>query len=125
MSATRDRLLWWLRLEHGFTLEVPFRGLSGTRRFRFDAAIPDRKLAVEYQGVGRGHQWASAQAIDHEKLSEAQLCGWRVLVCDASSVNNGRCMAYVDAALQGSAQQESAQPILPIPGGVTRHPDAG
>jgi hypothetical protein len=100
VSNTRDSLLFLLKLEKGFELEVPFRGLSGKRRFRWDAADAARKLAVEYQGIGRGHQWASAQAVDHEKLSEAALCGWRVIVCDAQSVNNGKCIEYIEAALR-------------------------
>lgn len=101
MSATRDGLLTVLKHVHGFELEVPFRGLSGRRRFRFDAALTDgRKLALEYMGIGRGHQWHNEQAMDHEKLTEAQLCGWRVIVCDAVSVNNGRCLAFVETALR-------------------------
>jgi hypothetical protein len=99
MSATRDTLLTVLTAAYGFALEVPFRGLSGKRRFRWDAADEARKIAVEYQGVGAGHQWAKEQAKDHEKLNEAILCGWQVIQCSAESVNNGVCLAYIDAAI--------------------------
>lgn len=100
MSATRDRLLTYLVHVHAFSLEVPFRGLSGKRRFRFDAALESRKIACEYQGIGKGHQWHQAQAVDHEKLSEAAVLGWRVIVCDAQSVNSGKCIEYVEQAMQ-------------------------
>jgi hypothetical protein len=100
VSRTRDSLLWVLKLEHGFSLEVPFRGLSGKRRFRFDAAHEGKRVAVDYQGIGAGHQWAKEQATDHEKATEAQLCGWTFILCDAQSVNSGRCVEYVEEALR-------------------------
>jgi hypothetical protein len=82
---------------------VPFRGLSGQRRFRWDAAKPDRMVALEYQGIGRGHQWHVQQATDHEKLTEGQLCGGTVIACDAQSANSGRCVEWIEAALQEGA----------------------
>jgi hypothetical protein len=99
MSKTRDDLLMVLQHAYGMELEVPFKGISGTRRYRFDAADRERRVAVEYQGIGRGHQWASEQAKDWEKLNEATLCGWTVILCSAEMVNNGRCREYIDRAL--------------------------
>lgn len=99
MSRTRDSLFWVLKIDHGMRFEVPFKGLTGTRRFRWDAADEALKVAVEYQGIGAGHQWADAQATDHEKLTEGQLCGWVVVLCDAQSARSGRCEDYVTAAL--------------------------
>lgn len=83
---------------YGFALEVPFRGLSGKRRFRFDAADSERMVAMDYQGIGAGHQWAKEQADDHEKINEAQLCGWTMVLCSAQSVNDGKCLEYVERA---------------------------
>lgn len=60
-------------LEHRFHQE---------RKWRFDAAWPAIKLAVEIQGgsfVGGGHNRGAQQAKDYEKLNEAQRMGWRVL----------------------------------------------
>jgi hypothetical protein len=103
MSDTRDALLTYLVHAHGFTLEVPFRGLSGTRRWRWDAARLNADetggVAVEYQGFGPGHQWSAGMERDMEKLSEGQLCGWTVIVCGSSSVNSGRCYELVELAL--------------------------
>jgi hypothetical protein len=103
VSTTRDSLLWLLKLEFGFALEVPFRGLSGKRRFRFDAAHEGKRVAVDYHGWGHGsgaHMYREKQAGDHEKANEAALCGWAYLVCDARSVDNGKCVEYVERALR-------------------------
>jgi hypothetical protein len=96
MSETRDSFLLWLQHEHGFALEVPFRGESEKRRWRFDAAREDLLLAVEYQGIGAGHQWSKEQARDHEKYNEAVLLGWAVMLVSAESVNNGTAMGFID-----------------------------
>lgn len=102
MLPVVERLLLWLERERGFAREVRFRGLSGTRRFRFDAAREDVKVAVDYHGWGTGaaHQARGKQAGDHEKSNEAVLCGWTYLICDAVSVGSGKCMDYVDQALR-------------------------
>lgn len=54
-----------------------------SRRWRFDFAIPDRKLAIEIEGlmwgeVGR-HQRPEGYMSDCRKYNEAQLLGWVVL----------------------------------------------
>ena len=54
------------------------------RRWRFDFAWPDIKLAVEIDGRGR-HQTVVGVRNDCEKLNEALRLGWRVLrfpACD-------------------------------------------
>lgn len=51
------------------------------RRWRFDAAWPDRKLAVEVQGglfMGGRHSRGGALRKEHEKLNTAASMGWRV-----------------------------------------------
>lgn len=114
MSRTRDSLLELLVYGHGFQVEVPFRGLNGKRRFKFDAARPAdveasgagyAGIAVDYHGwgAGAGHIYREKQAGDHEKLSEAQLCGWVYIVCNALSVNNGRCVEYIELAMSREA----------------------
>ena len=57
------------------------------RRWRFDYAIPEIKLAIEYNGhsgfVGKsgasGHSSIKGLTNDAEKLNSAIGCGWRVL----------------------------------------------
>lgn len=100
-SKSLDQLTTWLMNGHGFEAEVLFRGVSGTRQFRFDFGLPDRRIGVDYHGYGAGvaHMSRKSKATDHEKVSEAALCGWIYIVCDAVSVKNGRCGQYIDAAL--------------------------
>lgn len=99
-SPSRDQLMTDLEAR-GFAREVPFRGQSGKRRFAFDAAHERAKVAVDYHGFGKGgaHNFRSKRAGDADKVNEAQLCGWLYIVCDAISVQSGRCLEHVDAAL--------------------------
>lgn len=55
-----------------------------TRKWRFDAAWPERKLALEFDGgvwrAGGGtHQRPKRFLQDMEKFNEAALLGWRIL----------------------------------------------
>lgn len=53
------------------------------RKWRWDFAWPDQKLAVEIQGgswVGGGHNTGAGQAKDYEKLNAATRLGWRCLL---------------------------------------------
>jgi len=83
----------------GFAVEVPFRGLSGKRRFAFDWARSDLRIAVEYQGKGPGHMSVRGAYRDHEKTTEAQLCGWLLIQCNAKTIENGQCQTWVETAL--------------------------
>lgn len=53
------------------------------RKWRFDFAWPDKRLAVEIDGLvpsGKGrHQTIGGMTKDLEKRNAAVLCGWRVL----------------------------------------------
>ena len=51
---------------------------SPARRWRFDFAWPDIKLAVEIEGRGR-HQTVVGYRSDCDKYNEAVRLGWRVL----------------------------------------------
>lgn len=62
------------------------------RKWRFDFAWPDRKLAVEIEGgtwKKSRHTSASGFHGDCEKYNAAALDGWTVLRFDAVMVNNG------------------------------------
>ena len=49
------------------------------RRWRFDFAWPEHKLAVEIQGFGSGHNSYTGMSSDYEKHNEALRLGWRIL----------------------------------------------
>ncbi len=53
-----------------------------TRKWRFDFAWPDRKLALEAEGgvfINGGHSRGAAYTKDTEKYNQAIVLGWKVL----------------------------------------------
>lgn len=73
-----------------------------TRRWRFDLAWPDRKLAVEVDGgqwmAGGGRHNSDA---DREKLNAAAIAGWRVLRYSPRQLDDiMRVVDEIRAALQ-------------------------
>lgn len=59
-------------------------GLPVLREFRFDAAFPSARLAIEinggaFKGKGGGHNRGAGYRDDLEKMNLATLLGWRVL----------------------------------------------
>lgn len=105
MSRSRAELGLWLE-SLGFAPEVRFRGLSGTRQFRWDWAHERMGIAVEYNGImGRDPSHSSIAGIlrDDEKTTEGQLCGFTVIRCNAKTVGDGRCQAWIEFAIAKSA----------------------
>ncbi len=94
----RDLGLWLEQL--GFTPEYPFKGRSGTRRFRWDWFLPAAALAVEYDGRGVGHQSISGTWADADKSNEATLCGIRLIRCNPMTTRTGRCQELIEAAMR-------------------------
>lgn len=60
------------------------------RKWRFDFAWPEHRLAIEVNGGGsRGrHNTIAGATADAEKNNEAVLLGWRVLVYTAKSIRD-------------------------------------
>lgn len=55
---------------------------SKVRKFRFDVAIPDKKIGIEYEGIfskKSRHTGVNGYTTDATKYNLAQLEGWRVL----------------------------------------------
>lgn len=93
------------KLDNGMVREFRFHD---TRKWRFDFAWPDIKLAVEIQGGiwlgGRGaHTSAKGVARDSEKLLEAVMLGWRVIPATPSMVKSGALLNAVDALIGGAS----------------------
>jgi len=69
-----------------------------TRKWRFDAAWPALKLAVEVEGgafVAGRHSRGAAFEADCEKYAEAAILGWTVLRVTPRHVRNGTAAAWV------------------------------
>jgi very-short-patch-repair endonuclease len=85
--------------------EYRFGGRDGQRRWRFDFAFPEQKLAVEVDGgiySGGRHTRGAGVERDCEKYNEALLCGWRVLRLTKQMVTSCDGLLYIEAALEQS-----------------------
>jgi hypothetical protein len=75
-----------------------------SRKWRFDFAFPELKVAVEYDGgVFDGqpsHSSISGIMRDIEKINEAQLDGWLVIRCTAQTVASGLAVRYIKRGIQ-------------------------
>lgn len=55
---------------------TPQHLFHNTRQWRFDFAFLDIKIAIEIQGIGRGHQSIPSMMNDYSKHNEALRYGW-------------------------------------------------
>lgn len=65
----------------GLGLEVEYK-FHKTRRWKFDYAIPQFKIAIEYEGVNSiksGHTTVKGFTKDCDKYNAAAMCGWKLL----------------------------------------------
>jgi very-short-patch-repair endonuclease len=103
MSEAVDGLLWQLRatgLPDPVT-EYAFAKAQG-RRWRFDLAWPDLKVAVEVDGGGfvQGrHSRGMGIERDSEKFSTAAAHGWRVFRVTPRMVRDGAALALIEEGL--------------------------
>ena len=89
------------KLEETFALHIraskliePVReyAFAKPRRWRFDFAWPDQKLAVEVEGgvwANGRHTRGSGFVADTEKYNTAALLGWKVLRFHGGAINDG------------------------------------
>ena len=102
MSELEEEFVWQLS-----TILVnparEYKAIPG-RRFRWDFAIPERKLLIEIQGgtwvSNTGHSSGSGIRRDCEKINLATLAGWRVLHFTGDMVRDGEALATVEKAMQ-------------------------
>lgn len=98
-------------LDDGLVLEFRFHP---ERRWRFDLAWPELKLACEVHGgvFTRGrHSRPKGMLNDMEKTSEACIMGWRVVLVSSLEVRNGQALDRVRRLLESS--QSEAEGIEP------------
>lgn len=90
-----------------------YRFAAPERRWSFDLAWPDRKLACEVEGGiwirgGGRHNRASSFEKDAEKYNEACLRGWRLLRVTTGQVTSGVAIGLIERALGASSAVETA-----------------
>ncbi|MCX4027914.1 hypothetical protein [Spartinivicinus marinus] len=75
------------------------------RRWRFDFAWPDKKLAVEVEGggwVNGRHNRGQGFANDMEKYHEAMDLGWNIYRCNSELIHSGRAVELIQKLLSAS-----------------------
>jgi very-short-patch-repair endonuclease len=82
---------------HGLVVEREHR-FHDVREWRFDFAIPARKIAIEVEGgiwsQGRHTRGAGAIA-DMEKYNQAARMGWAVFRFDGGAVKSGEAIVFI------------------------------
>lgn len=101
-SALEEEFLFHVKAL-GLPAPVPQYQIVQERRFRWDFAWPDYKVAVEIQGGtwsggAHGRGWGIER--DCEKQNLAVLAGWRVLLFTGTMVHNGMSIAMLEKALK-------------------------
>jgi hypothetical protein len=87
----------------GWPAPIPEYRFAPPRRWRFDYAWPDHRLALEIEGgtwTGGRHVRARGYERDCEKYSEAALRGWCVLRVTSAMLRDGRALALLQRALE-------------------------
>ena len=90
-KETIKKVLWVLHREGTIPAYVEELEFHPNRKFRFDWAIPDLMIAIEYEGIfskKSGHTTISGYTKDCEKYNSAQLLGWKVLRYTAKNYKN-------------------------------------
>jgi very-short-patch-repair endonuclease len=103
-SKVEDSLFAEMKL---FGLPLPVRQhiFHPTRRWRFDFAWIDRKIAVEIQGGifmkgGGAHNRGAFMELDYDKINAAQVLGWKVFQFGPSQCRGKSRTMRASAALE-------------------------
>ena len=93
-------------------LPIPEFKFHPTRKWRFDFAYPDSKIAIECEGgiytMGR-HIRPRGFMEDIEKYNSATMMGWRVLRFDPAKIKSGKAVDDIKLMLL-RFQNESEAP---------------
>jgi hypothetical protein len=86
----------------GLSQPVPEYRFAPPRRWRFDYAWVEEKVALEVQGglfVQGRHSRGAALLKEHEKLNTAAALGWRVMYCTPKQLRDGDALTWVQRAI--------------------------
>ena len=78
--------------------EEQYVGAVPGRKYRLDFAWPERKIAVECQGMV--HRIKAQFNRDTEKICLLTLAGWRVLPVSGNDVRSGRAVGWLSKLLE-------------------------
>lgn len=106
------------KIEETFALHCKASGLAPvrehkfhpTRRWRFDFAFPERRVAVECEGgvwSGGRHTRGSGAVGDMEKYNAAAALGWFVFRFDGGAVQSGEAIKFMVGVLRSNTEGKS------------------
>ncbi|MGL6025674.1 MAG: hypothetical protein ACRC0U_00910 [Vibrio sp.] len=85
------------------SMPVPEYRFHATRKWRFDFAYPEQKVAIEVEGGtwsnGR-HSRGKGYEADCEKYNEAALGGWTLLRFTGGMIKTGKAIRALERALR-------------------------
>ena len=86
----------------GLPEPIPEFRFQPPRRWRFDWAWPDIKLAIEQEGgvwIQGRHSRGVGMVADMEKYNSAAIAGWRVLRFTPKQMSNGEALVLCRKAI--------------------------
>ena len=92
----------WCAIQ-GFPRPEPEYRILSDRKFRWDWAWPDKRVALEIQGgvwVHGKHGRGSGIVKDHEKMNLAVVAGWRVLQVQPKNLMTTQTAQWIRALLE-------------------------
>lgn len=87
----------------GLPVPVPEHRFAPPRRWRFDWAWPDIRLALEVEGgvwTGGRHTRGAGFVKDMEKYNAATIAGWRVVRCTPGDVRSCKVVGLLWSAVR-------------------------
>jgi hypothetical protein len=96
---------------NGMVTEYPFAKMGGSkRRYRFDLAMPGKKIALEVHGgayikrqgggIGGAHHSIEGRARDMAKGNLAAVMGWIVIEVSPKELSDGTAFHWIEEALE-------------------------
>ena len=101
-SNLEEKLAWYIRLNNLPEPEREHR-FHPKRKWLFDFAWPEEKLALEVEGgvwTNGRHSRGSGFTADCEKYNEAALLGWTVIRVTDEHIDNGAAIDWLRRALK-------------------------
>ena len=113
MSKPEETLALVLGIDH-FPEWVREYRFDKVRRWRFDFAWPDQKIACEVEGIMHGehigrHQRADGFEKDLEKYEAAMLQGWTVYRCSPGMVYSGAALKTLALLLKHDPNRNTSK----------------
>lgn len=102
-EAKRREMLFRPLVSYGFPVPVAEFKFHPDRRWRFDYAWPDFRLALEVEGgiwTGGRHTRGAGFLKDMEKYNAAAVLGWRIIRVQPSDLSKTKTLLTLKEALQ-------------------------